>query len=95
MRLAEVRLDDKDIPIYYASGIEVTVSPWDVTLKLSVREGPTPKDIRPIANVILSPQHAWIVARILRNSMDQYEQNVGKINLPPRLLNDLGLEEAP
>lgn len=88
-------MDEKEVPIYYASGLQVTLSPWDVTLNFSVRQGDTPKDVRPVATVILSPQHAWILSRLLRNQMDQYEQQVGKINLPPRLLNDLGIEEAP
>jgi uncharacterized protein DUF3467 len=89
----EASLNESDTPIYYASGLQVTVSPWDVTLKFSVREGDQPKDVRPVANVILSPQHAWILARLLRKQVDAYEQTIGKINLPPRLLNDLGVEE--
>jgi hypothetical protein len=89
----EVYLDEKETPTYYASGLQVAVSPWDVTLRFSVREGDTPKDVRPVANVVLSPQHAWVLARLLRRQVDIYEQTVGKINLPPRLLNDLGVEE--
>ncbi|MBA2633838.1 MAG: DUF3467 domain-containing protein [Chloroflexi bacterium] len=84
---------DEEVPSYYASGLNVVVSPWDITLRFSIREGDTPKDIRPVANVILSPQHAWILARLLRKQIDAYEQQVGKINLPPRLLNDLGVED--
>ena len=90
--LLEVSLDD-EAPTFYASGLQVALSPWDLTLRFSVREGDTPKDIRPVANIILSPQHAWILARLLRKQVDEYERQVGKINLPPRLLNDLGVEE--
>jgi len=86
---------DDETPTYYASGLQLAMSPWDITLRFTIREGDTPKDLRPIANVILSPQHAWVLARLLRKQIDAYEQTVGKINLPPRLLNDLGVEEAP
>lgn len=86
---------DEETPNYYASGLNVVVSPWDVTLRFSIREGDTPKDIRPVANIILSPQHAWVLARLLRKQVDEYERQVGKISLPPRLLNDLGVEEPP
>jgi hypothetical protein len=86
-------LDEQDVPTHYASGLQITISPWDVTMNLSVRFGSQPKDVRPVANVIMSPQHAWIMARILRKQMDLYEQQFGKISLPPRLLNDLGVEE--
>lgn len=85
-------MDEDHTPTYYASGVEMTVSPWDFTLRFSLREGPTPKDVRPVATVILSPQHAYIVARLLMKNVDAYEQQIGKISLPPRLLNDLGLE---
>lgn len=84
--------DDERVPTYYASGFSLTVSPWDVTLRFLLREGDTPKDVRPIANVVLSPQHALVVARLLSKAVDDYQQQVGTISLPPRLLNDLGLE---
>ena len=47
----------------------------------------------PVANVIMSPQHAYVISRLLKKQVDLYEQQVGKIDLPHRLLNDLGLEE--
>jgi len=83
---------DQDTPTYYASGVEISVSPWDFTVRFSLREGATPKDLRPVANVILSPQHAFVLARLLAKVVDAYERDVGEINLPPRLLNDLGIE---
>lgn len=86
-------MDEQDAPTLYASGIQISVSPWDVTVNLSVRYGALPKDVRPVANVVLSPQTAWIMARLLRKQMDVYEQQFGKISFPPRLLNDLGVEE--
>lgn len=84
---------DDTVPTYYASGMDIVTSPWDITIRFSLREGPNPKDLRPIANVILSPQHALVVARLLTRTIEQYEQTIGKIDLPPRLLNDLGIEE--
>ncbi len=85
-------MDDDRVATYYASGVEIQASPWDFTLRFSLREGATAKDVRPLVNVILSPQHAYVVARLLIKNVDAYEQQVGKIDLPPRLLNDLGLE---
>lgn len=84
---------DEKPPTYYASAVNVVSTPWDLTLQFSQRHGPTAKDVEPVANVILSPQHAYVLARLLGRIVDDYERNIGKINLPPRLLNDLGIEE--
>jgi hypothetical protein len=84
--------EEERTPVYYASGVEMSVSPWDFTFKFSVREGPSPKDVRPVATVIMSPQHAWVVSRLLARNVEAYEREIGKIELPPRMLNDLGLE---
>jgi hypothetical protein len=85
-------VDDTTVPTYYASGVAFSVSPFDITLIISGRQGPAPKDVIPIAQVVLSPQHALVVSRLLTREVDRYEQTIGKIELPPRLLNDLGLE---
>lgn len=83
---------DEDAPTYYASGVSIGTSPWDITLVISGRAGLTPKDVRTIANVILSPQHALILSKLLTREIDNYQRTIGKIELPPRLFNDLGLE---
>lgn len=85
-------MESEQLPYIYASGVEISTSPWDVTLRLSIREGDTPKDVRLVATVVLSPQHAKVVAKLLAKNIDAYEQQIGKIELPPRLYNDLGLE---
>lgn len=85
-------MDDDRTPVFYASGVEIMTSPWDVTIRLSLREGGTPKDVRPVATVIMSPQHAYVFAKLLAKNIEAYEQSIGKIELPPRLLNDLGIE---
>lgn len=85
-------MDEDRVPSYYAGGVSIEMTPWDLTIRFSVREGPTPKDIRPVANVTLSPQHALILAKLLARQVDLYQQQVGKIDLPIRLYNDLGLE---
>lgn len=85
-------MTDERVPTYYASGFALTSTPWDFTLRFSLREGDTPKDVRPVANVMLSPQHALVVARLLTKAVEEYQQRIGQISLPPRLLNDLGLE---
>jgi hypothetical protein len=85
-------LDESRTPTYYASGVSFAVTPFDITLTITGREGPTPKDIRNIAHVVLSPQHAYVVSRLLAREVERYEQTMGKIEIPPRLMNDLGLE---
>lgn len=85
-------MDEKEVPTYYASGVSMSMTPWDISIRFMLREGDTAKDIRPVANVILSPQHALVLARILTKTVEQYQQQVGKIDLAPRILNDLGIE---
>jgi hypothetical protein len=84
--------DEEQVPTFYASGVSIGVTPWDLTMIIAGRAGPTPKDVHPIANIIFSPQHALILSKILAREIDNYQRTVGKIELPPRLLNDLGLE---
>jgi hypothetical protein len=83
---------DETPPTFYANGVQIGMTPWDITLIITGRQGPTPKDVVTLANIIFSPQHALIVSKILAREVDRYQQTVGKIELPPRLFNDLGIE---
>ena len=41
----------------------------------------------------MSPQLAKVVGRLLVKNMQEYEQKVGKINLPPDILKEMGISE--
>ena len=41
----------------------------------------------------MSPQHAKVFGRILVKNMHAYEENVGKLNIPREILEELGILE--
>jgi hypothetical protein len=78
----------------YINGIQINSGPWDVTIELFLKETADAKDSpRLLGRVRMSPQHALILARLLQRQLDIYQEQIGRISLPPKLYNDLGLEE--
>ncbi len=47
----------------------------------------------PLVRIRMSPQHALITAKLLTKKVREYEERIGKINLPPGLYQELGLPE--
>ena len=41
----------------------------------------------------MSPQHAKVMAKLFAKNMQAYEVQVGKIPIPPALLDDLGIAD--
>ena len=78
----------------YTNGLQITSSPWDFTIEFFIRRSGDPKAAPDaLGTVRMSPQHALILARLLQKQVDIFQESVGRISLPPKLYNDLGLEE--
>ena len=79
----EYRADD--FVSLYANDTQIQLSPWDFRLIFGQIEPPDndsveqPMGIREIGEVRMSPQHAKMVALVLRNQIQVYEKNIGEI----------------
>lgn len=86
--------NDRGEPILdeYANTVRVSPTAYHVTLIFGRRTEPA--EAEEIAAIIrMSPQLALVVSKVLEKVMRTYQESVGKIELPPRLFQDLGLEE--
>ena len=77
----EVLPADKDVPLIYTNGIQLKVSVYDVTLTLGVGTSVDPDRtvIKPVAQVVMSPQHAKVLASALETNVKAYEAAFGPI----------------
>ncbi len=75
----------------YANQVSLLISALDVTMVFGLMTDPgrAPKET---VRIRMSPQHALIFSRILQKNMAAYQEQVGRINLPGKLYESLGLE---
>ena len=79
------RVGNIEIPVIYANSIEVGISLFDVTLILGTTLVATAERavIQQTARVIVSPQHAKVLAKILNDNLADYESKFGAIPVDP------------
>jgi hypothetical protein len=83
---------DEEQPLdFYSNSLNIQVGAYDMTLTFGVSTEPG-KPPRQLVRVRMSPQHALVMAKMMEKNMLAYRENIGKINLPPRLYQDMGLE---
>ena len=78
----------------YANGIQVAAGVWDFVLDLYLRSPSPDTEPRLLGRVRMSPQHALVTAQMLQRQVDFYQENIGPIVLPERLISELGLKEV-
>lgn len=96
MALQEL-LDEPDIPDLYVDTIRIAVGVFGFVLEMGMQGVPDTQQseapsVKRLARVRMSPQHALVFARLLNKHVDAYQEQVGKIQLPPEAFTDLGLE---
>ena len=89
----ERKTEHPSVPEFYASSVQFVISTFDVSMTFGVRTGENPEDLRQVAVVRMSPQHALIVGKLLMKNMAEYEDKVGKINLPAESYTRLGISK--
>lgn len=85
---------DQTLPDVYCDGVQVSLSPFDVVLNMTLRP-PVPgtsQTARPVGYVRMSLEHAKVMAIILRKLLKQHEEAQGhEIVLHPQVYQQMGL----
>jgi hypothetical protein len=88
---------DEKVPDLYTDGVQITVSPFGITLSFAMQpagqSGQMAAPIR-VCNLRMSLEHAKALSMILRRQLKNYEVNLGgEIPLPHQVYQQLGLSE--
>jgi len=95
-----VEKEEKKAFTFYANSVNIKIGIYDVMLKFSFREPSSEtKDKEDsidnldyqLVNVVMSPQHALVFSKLLSKMLKRYEEEVGQISLPKKMLKDIGL----
>lgn len=79
-------------PDLYSDSVRVGSTPYSFIFHFGLLTE-SPGEQKHVVTIRMSPQHAWVLSRILQRHLEDYEQNVAPIQLPEALLKDLGLDE--
>jgi hypothetical protein len=86
-----------DAPEFFADGVRFTLGAYSIGIEFSVADFPPPgpatvSPLRTVARVRVSPQLAYAMRHLLNNQIDSYEEQVGKIDLPPKFYGGLEVD---
>lgn len=83
-----------EIPEFYSDSIIINLNmPWTVALTFGLRSTLPDKKPTDVVRVRMSPEHAKVVAMLLRKNIRKYEEQAKtSINLPAELYSRLGLD---
>ena len=85
-------LSEHDIPEFYVNSVKIITHVFDIQMNLAVRRG-TNNQPKEIALIRMSPQHALVMCKLLEKQLQTYENQFGKIPIPQKLLDSIGLEK--
>jgi hypothetical protein len=86
-------LADEPEPIY-SDGVQVGCAPFTVALTFTVSASPMRGNAPPsvVADLRMSPEHAKVMAILLRRQLKDFEQQLGRpIPVHPQVAQQLGL----
>jgi uncharacterized protein DUF3467 len=75
----------------YTNSVQFMVTPYEVTMVFGLTSEPN-KPAQELVKIRMSPQHALVMSKMLQKNLLGYRETIGKIQLPPRLYQDMGLE---
>ena len=84
--------DDPD-PLY-SDAVQVGCAPFSVALTFTVSASPIKGNVPPkvVADIRMSPEHAKVLAILLRRQIKDFEQQLGRpIPVHPQVMQQLGL----
>ncbi|MEW5920661.1 MAG: DUF3467 domain-containing protein [Bacillota bacterium] len=74
--------EENRLPVYYDNSVNVEASVYDVSITCGIRLSDK-KAYDPLSRIIMSPQHAKVLAKILTDTLEQYEKDLGELPMPP------------
>lgn len=82
-----------EVPEFYSDAVEINLTmPWTVALTFAVRSTDAERKPTSVARIRMSPEHAKVMAMLLRRQLKKYEEGSGTpINLPADVYAKLGL----
>jgi hypothetical protein len=83
-----------DLQPIYSDGVQVGCAPFTVALTFTVSAAPSKGNALPtlVADIRMSPEHAKVMAIILRRQLKEFEQQLGReIPIHPQVKQQLGL----
>ena len=99
MAFQPTHLGAPSLPAVYCNGVQIAVSPWDVTFIFIhavpgtlQQSGPIDEsqvEKRLVQAVVMSPQHAKALAQILDINVRTWEDLNGEINLAPTVVEEI------
>lgn len=89
---------EKTISDTYTDSVAFEISVYGVTIEFGQSRKPPPGfkgkvPHTPRVRVHMSPQHAKVMAKVFARSMKSYEDQMGKIQLPQALLDELKITD--
>lgn len=74
----------ENVPLFYCNSVEIKRSFVDFALDIGIVEEGTPEKlvVRTLARLVMSPQHAKVLAGVFNSQVDAYEKEFGTITLP-------------
>jgi hypothetical protein len=84
----------EEVEPIYSDGVQVGCAPFTVALTFTVSPSPGrgPQAPHVVADIRMSPEHAKVMAIILRRQIKDFEQQLGKpIPIHPQVAQQLGL----
>ena len=93
--MAEGKVDE--IPDIYCNGVEIGISPYDLTIELQLNspsKGNEKNEPTLVGKVRMSLEHAKVFAILLQKNLRTYEDRTGgPIRVHPELLKNLGVSK--
>ena len=71
----------KPIPDLYTNSAQFEFSAFDVTITFGMKKHQD-RPVEDVAIIRMSPQHALAMGKMLMEQLKEYEQQMGKINIP-------------
>ena len=89
-------MDQSDVPDVYVNSVRTGANVYEFTFDFGLTQPTTdprsPGPTRPVVRMRMSPQHATVFERVLRDTIEKYERQIGHITVPAKVFTDIGIE---
>jgi hypothetical protein len=88
--------EEQVAPDLYVNSVRMAATVYDLTFDFGLTQ-PTidpakPAGTKSVALLRMSPQHALVFERVLRETIEKYQRQIAPIQVPPGVFQDMGIE---